>query len=70
MATDDRQRVITIAHPELYSGELKNRKTGYTSLNAENSRGVTNEFMFAYVHENINILLSVLGILYDFNLNT
>ena len=32
----------------------------------------TNDVMFAYVHEEINILLSVLSIFgfYDFNLNT
>ena len=30
---------------------------GYTPLNAENNRGVTNNVMFAYVHEKINILI-------------
>ena len=35
-------------------------KTGYSPLNSENNRGVINVVMFAYVHEKINILLSVL----------
>ena len=39
-----------------------------------NNQGVTNDVMFAYAHEKINILLSVLSIFfflfYDFNLNT
>ena len=47
---------------------------GFSPLNAENIRGVTNDVMFAYVHAKINILLSVLNIcfflFYDFNLNT
>ena len=28
-----------------------NRKTGYSPLNAENNRGVTNDLVFAYLHE-------------------
>ena len=41
---------------------MPDRKTGYSPLNAENYQGVTNEVMFAYAHEQINIyiLLSVL----------
>ena len=43
-------------------------------LNAENKRDVTNDVLFAYVHEKINILLSVLSMFSvffnDFNLNT
>ena len=46
----------------------------YSPLNAENNRGVTNDVMFAYVHEKMNILLSVLSIFsfffYDCKLNT
>ena len=46
----------------------------YSPLNAENNRGVTNDVMYAYMHTKINILLSVLSIVfslfYDFNLNT
>ena len=53
---------------------MSDRKTGYSPLNAENNRGVTNDVMFAYMHTKINILLSVLSIFflsfYDFNLNT
>ena len=30
-------------------------------LNAENYRGVTNDVMFVFAHEKINILLSVLS---------
>ena len=41
---------------------MSGRKTGYSSLNAENDRDVTNDIMFAYVHEKINILHSVLSI--------
>ena len=50
------------------------RKMGYSPLNVENNRvRVTNYVMFAYTHEKINILLSVLSIFflfYDFSLNT
>ena len=42
---------------------MSDRKVGYFSLNVENKRGVTNGVMFAYAHEKINILLSVLSIL-------
>ena len=53
---------------------MPDRKTENSLLNAENNRGVSNDVMFAYVHEIINILLSVLSIFYlsfyDFNLNT
>ena len=35
---------------------MSDRKNGYPSLTAENYRGVTNNVMFAYVHEKINIL--------------
>ena len=34
------------------------------SLNAENNWGITNEAMLAYVHEKMNIMLSVLSILF------
>ena len=51
---------------------MSDRETGYSPLNAENNRGVTNDVMFAYVHTKINILFSVLSIFfflfYDFNL--
>ena len=55
------------------------RKTGFSPINAENNRGVTNDVMFTHADEKINILLSVLSmffllllllLLYDFNLNT
>ena len=53
---------------------MSDRKTGYSPLNAENNRRVTNDVMFAYVHTKIIILQSVLSIFsfffYDFNLNT
>ena len=42
---------------------MSDRKIRYSPLNAENNRGVTNGFMFAYSHEKINILLPVLNIL-------
>ena len=49
-------------------------KTAYSPFNPENNHGVTNDVMFVYVHEQINSLLSVLGILsfflYEFHLNT
>ena len=54
---------------------LKNdvrQENGALSLKSGNNRGVANDVMFAYVHEKINILLSVLSIyvlLNDFNLN-
>ena len=35
---------------------------GGSPLNAENKRGFTNDVMFAYEHEKINILLSVLRV--------
>ena len=45
-----------------------------THLNAENNRGVNDNVAFAYAHEKMNILLSVLSIFSfyynDFNLNT
>ena len=41
---------------------MSDRKTGYSALSAENNRGVNNDVMFAYVHEEMNILLSVLTI--------
>ena len=40
---------------------MSKKKTGYSSLNAENKLIVTNDVMFAYVHKKINILLSVLS---------
>ena len=55
---------------------MSDRKTGYSPLKAENTRCVINDVLFAYAHEKINILLSVLSIcyflvyFYDFNLNT
>ena len=49
---------------------MSDRNTGYSPLNAENNRGVTNDVI---LHEKINILLSVLSFFsfffYDFNLN-
>ena len=41
---------------------MSDRKTGYSLLNAENNRGVTNDVMSTYLHTKINILLSVLSI--------
>ena len=35
---------------------------GYSPLNAENNRGVTNDVIFTYAHEKINFLFSVLSI--------
>ena len=53
---------------------MLNRKTRYSPFNSENNQYVMNDIMFAYVHEKINILLSVSSIFfflfYDFNLNT
>ena len=52
---------------------MSDREMGYSPLKAENNRDVTNDVMFAYAHEEINILLSVFSIFaffYDFNLNT
>ena len=53
---------------------MSDKKTGYFPFNAENNRGVTNDVIFAYAHEQINIFLSILSIFsffcYDFNLNT
>ena len=52
---------------------MSDRKAGYSPLNSEKNRDVTNDVIVAYVHEkiNINILLSVLSIFclsfYDFN---
>ena len=47
---------------------------GYSPLKAENNRGVSNDVMFAYAYEKINILLSVLSrfffLSYDFNMIT
>ena len=40
--------------------------TGYSPLNAENVRDVTNDIMFAYVHTKIIILFSVLSIFLSF----
>ena len=51
---------------------ISDRKTVYSPLNAAN-RGVTNVVMFAYVHKNLYILLSVLNMFfffYDVNMNT
>ena len=50
---------------------MSGRKTGYSPLNVENNWSIPNDVMFAYEHEKINILLSVLSIFlsfYDFNL--
>ena len=55
---------------------MSDRKTGYSPLNAKNNQGVTNDVMFVYAHEKINILLSVFNIvpfvffLFDVYLNT
>ena len=53
---------------------MSDRKTGYSPFHAENNRGVTNDAIFTYVHEKINILLSVLSfssfLSYDFNPTT
>ena len=38
------------------------QENGVSPLNAKNNRGVTNDVMFAYMHEKINILLSLLSI--------
>ena len=38
------------------------QENGVLSLKCEKQPGVTNDIMFAYVHEKINILLSVLSI--------
>ena len=50
------------------------QENGYSPLNAENNRGVSNRDMLTYAHEKIYILLSVLSIFfsffYEFNLNT
>ena len=42
---------------------MPDRKKRYFPLNAEYSRSVTHGFMFAFAHEKINILLSILSIL-------
>ena len=53
---------------------MPDRKTEYSPLNEKNNRGITNDVICAYVHEKINILLSVLIICsffcHDFNPNT
>ena len=57
---------------------MSDRKTGYSpTLNAENSRGVTHGFMFAYAHDEIIfcfllyfIYFFFLFLFYGFNLNT
>ena len=53
---------------------MSDRNTGCSPLNAENNQGVTYDVIFAYAHEKINILLSVLNIFisvfYEFNLKT
>ena len=41
---------------------MSDRKKGFSPLNAENNRDVTNDVMFAYAHMKVNILLSVLSI--------
>ena len=41
---------------------MSDRKTGYSPLNAENNRGVTNDVVFEYAHKKINNLPSVLCI--------
>ena len=49
---------------------MLDKKTEYYPLNAENNQRVTNDVMYAYVHEKMNILLSVLSIclsFYDLN---
>ena len=38
------------------------RKRRSSPINAENNRGVTNDVTFAYVHEKINVPLSVFSI--------
>ena len=49
-------------------------KPGFAPLNTENSLSVTFSFIAAYAYEKINILVSVLNIIfflfYDVNLNT
>ena len=61
-------------HAKFKKKMMSDRKTGYSPLNALNSHSVTHGFMFAYAHEKINNLLSVLSIFfllfYVFNLNT
>ena len=37
---------------------MLDKKTEYSLLNAENNQSVTNDVMYAYVHEKMNILLS------------
>ena len=53
---------------------MLDRKIAYSPLNEEASINVTLGLMFAYAHEKINILFSVLSIVsfpfYDFNLDT
>ena len=43
---------------------MSDRKTGYSPLNAENNRGVTNDAMCAYVHEIYDFNLSIKGFVY------
>ena len=48
------------------------QENGYSPFDAENNRSVTNDVTFAYAHEKLYILLSVLIMFfffYDFNLN-
>ena len=45
---------------------MSGRKTGYSPLKMENNRCVTNDIMFAYVHEKMNNLHSVLSIFLSF----
>ena len=44
-----------------YLKKYVRQESGYSPLNAENNRDVINDVMFAYAHEKINILLSVLS---------
>ena len=74
MATEYGKRLTWIAVYMRYLKMMSDRKTGYSPLNAEHNRCVTNDVMYAYAHEKTNILLSVFSILYlsfyDLNLNT
>ena len=43
---------------------MSDRETGYSPLHAESNWDVTTDVMFAYAHEKINILLSVLSMFF------
>ena len=65
-AIDNGRRFIKMQFACEIEKLMSDRKTRCSPLNAENNQGVINDVVFTYVHQKVNILLSVLSIFLSF----